>query len=62
VAALAFSPDGRRLCSGSQDTTALVWDLANLLRDGPSPAELSAARCQELWASLAADARKAYRA
>ncbi len=28
VQALAFSPDGRRLVSGSQDKTAIVWDLA----------------------------------
>jgi WD40 repeat protein len=28
VFALAFSPDGKRLISGSGDTTAIVWDLA----------------------------------
>jgi RNA polymerase sigma factor (sigma-70 family) len=27
IRALAFSPDGRRLYSGSDDTTALVWDI-----------------------------------
>jgi WD40 repeat protein len=27
VAALAFTPDGNRLISGMEDTTALVWDL-----------------------------------
>jgi WD40 repeat protein len=28
VFALAFSPDGKRLISGSGDTTAIIWDLA----------------------------------
>ena len=30
VNCLAFSPDGRRLYSGSRDTTVKVWDLTQL--------------------------------
>src|SRR5205823_7509712 len=29
VGALEFSPDGRRLLTGSQDTTAIVWDVSD---------------------------------
>jgi WD40 repeat protein len=61
VAALAFSADGTRLVSGSQDTTALVWDLSVLRR--PARPALTRERLAGLWRELAgADARAAYRA
>jgi hypothetical protein len=39
VTQLAFSPDGRRLASGSCDTTALVWDVTSLGAGGKVPSD-----------------------
>jgi WD40 repeat protein len=30
VNAVAFTPDGRSIVSGSEDATALVWDVSDL--------------------------------
>jgi RNA polymerase sigma factor (sigma-70 family) len=55
VYALAYSPDGRTLASGSGDATALLWDTIPQA-NGPIDVEKS-------WRTLAdADAAKAYRA
>jgi WD40 repeat protein len=64
VIALAFTADGRRLVSGSFDTTALVWDVAGVVKAGrPLSAELPPAALEALWADLSgADAVRAYRA
>jgi RNA polymerase sigma factor (sigma-70 family) len=62
IAALAFSPDGARLVSGSWDTTALVWD-TSALPAAPLPPNSADERPTELWAALgSADAAVAYRA
>src|SRR5262249_6342190 len=56
-----FSPDGRQACTGSSDTTALIWDLfgaAERKALALEPKDLEA-----LWPALeGADARTAFRA
>ncbi len=59
---LAFSPDGSRLASGQEDSTALVWDVSTARRKLPSR-NLTAKDLEHLWADLHdADARKAHAA
>ncbi len=52
VTRLAFSPDGRRLVSGSLDTTALVWDVAGSGAGGKAPDGKAPAG---IWKDLGAD-------
>jgi WD40 repeat protein len=60
VTCLAFSPDGKRLASGSYDTTTLLWDMERV----PS-LKLTPVRVEELparWTDLTGDdAAKAHR-
>ena len=64
VKTLAFSPRGDRLISGAADTTAILWDTADLLRDRkPRPAALKPDQLDALWTDLAGDdGERAYRA
>jgi hypothetical protein len=50
VGTIAFFPDGRRLVSGSYDSTALLWD-----RDALESQQTKVATDRELWQALARD-------
>jgi WD40 repeat protein len=58
VRSLAFAPDGLRLASAGNDTTALVWDIAGASLKAP----LSEQKLALAWTDLGADAVAAYRA
>jgi hypothetical protein len=58
---LAFTPDGKKLLSGSLDTTGLVWKMPALPE--PQQARLTPAELAERWDHLAsANAKDAYQA
>jgi WD40 repeat protein len=62
INALAFSPDGRSVVSGSEDATAVVWDVSDL-RDHRDAEPLAAETLKARWEELAdTDAGAAYRA
>jgi WD domain, G-beta repeat len=63
VNAVAFTPDGRSIVSGSDDATALVWDVSDLRAEPKSHSPLAPAALRARWEELAdSDARGAYRA
>jgi hypothetical protein len=61
VLSLAFSADGKQLVSGSCDTTALVWDVRNVL-PAPTATTLKPEKLRELWIDLAGEAPQAVQA
>jgi RNA polymerase sigma factor (sigma-70 family) len=62
VTSLSFSPDGKLLATGSNDTTVLLWDATRWRVRPPTEARLRPEQVEALWADLGADAVKAYRA
>jgi WD40 repeat protein len=52
IVSLSFSPDGRQLASGSQDTTILVWDLNRPLRPTKLRDRLDGPELAKLWKTL----------
>jgi WD40 repeat protein len=61
VTAIAFSPDGRRLISGSVDALGYIWEVPSIPQ--PLSTKLDNARATALWSDLAdVDAAKAFRA
>jgi WD40 repeat protein len=60
---IAFSPDGHRLATCCDDTTAVVWDLSSAVRRPAPAAPLTTKEDDALWLNLADDdAAKAYAA
>jgi WD40 repeat protein len=63
VTTWVFSADGRKLATASADTTALVWDYAELRRRWHRPSPPAHADLDALWDDLSSsDVEKAYRA
>ena len=57
ISTMAFSVDNRILVTGSEDTTALIWDLTGRLAAGDKwNAPLTAAELEGLWTDLAESA------
>jgi RNA polymerase sigma factor (sigma-70 family) len=64
VMSLDFAPDGKRLASGSHDTTVLIWDVQAVRKAMPTgTVTLSPKELQAAWADLSsASSATAYRA
>jgi hypothetical protein len=54
VTCLAISRDGKYVAAGSDDTTVLIWDIADLTRS-PVPVRLSDQELDDAWGKLRSD-------
>jgi WD40 repeat protein len=62
VTALVFTPDGKRLITGSRDATMLLWDVASLPPASHATSDLQVTELAELWSDLVhEDAARAFR-
>lgn len=63
ITSLSFSPDGKRLATGSNDTTVLLWDATRFQTNRIAELQLQPEKLKALWTDLGGeDAVKAYRA
>ena len=62
VNAVAFTPDCRSIVSGSEDATALVWDISDLHDGRESGMRLSPEVLKSRWAEFARNDARRYRA
>ncbi|HEY7315458.1 MAG TPA: sigma-70 family RNA polymerase sigma factor [Gemmataceae bacterium] len=58
IGCLSFSPDGRTLASGGQDTTTLLWDVTN--SDAAEAPVLKPEKLTALWERLRGKAAESY--
>ena len=59
IGGLAFSPDGKRIATGSSDATLLVWDVESCRKPRPRT-KLPVAEVEALWNALRSEGDQAF--